>query len=240
MIDLCAFLEKVVGDKSCIWIFNIDAEKIWFSEDITVSQDNFDFITGMESINLLVCRKQDYVILRKFPNQDVLNHLQQHGVNIFNIIVPQIYDTQKSISECILQDDEILNLLRKNKDTYVLFPYAVTYLEEEISVKTGIKVIGAKEKIARLINDKIFSRNLANKLNFNVCMGDIFDNVNDAFAYYKKYFGNKKVILKKSHGASGKGLYIIEDEKQFECIIRKAKYFKLQNECILEKFYDNK
>jgi len=240
MLELADFRDKIIGKKAYVWLFNIGAEKVWFSLPNTIGKESNDFFMGVEYMNLLLCQEQDYVIFRRPPNWKFLNYLRRQGICIPNIIWLNNSEHDMTTSECILHDSQILELLTGLRETHVLMPYAITHFIEEIAIKTGISIVGAEEKVSKSINNKVFARLLSQELGYTVCEGKIFQNVSEAFEYYKRYLLQKKVILKKAFGTCGSGLYIIENENQFKSIERRAVSLELNDKCILEKFYDSK
>lgn len=195
MLELADFRDKIIGEKAYVWLFNIGAEKVWFSLPKTVGKESNDFFMGVEYMNLLLCQEQDYVIFRRPPNWKFLNYLRRQGICIPNIIWINNPEDDMTISECILHDSQILEILTGLSETHILMPYAVTLFIEEIAVKTGISIVGAEEKVAKRINNKVFARLLSQELGYVVCEGNVFQNATEAFEYYKSYLLSQKVIL---------------------------------------------
>ncbi|WP_242651725.1 ATP-grasp domain-containing protein [Ruminiclostridium cellulolyticum] len=211
-----------------VWLCNIGAEKYWSSLSTWVVNRQEDIaVNRMEEMNLLICREQDIIILREMPQEDYLEDLRRMGFTIPTILCPGKSDLLTPISELVLEDDVLLNKLKeaaeRNKDLFFV-PYGVTHLEEEIAEKTGMRIIGAPSQINAKINDKIFNREISEKLGLTVCEGRVCSSAEEIREEYEKLTNNKpffsKVIIKEPKGASGKGLYIIDSREKLESSLR--------------------
>ncbi|GIQ67222.1 ATP-grasp domain-containing protein [Xylanibacillus composti] len=212
-----------------VWLFNIGAEKYWNPVQAGIIDRNEDRIVNrVEDMNLLLCRKQDVLIMRAYPDEDFLTQLQQWGMDIPHIEVPAgaAEDPYTPIAELVLQDNLLLDRLAayaaSAADTYFV-PYAVTRIEEEIADRCGLIIPHARAKICAGINDKIANRLLAEELNLPVCKGKVCrstDEIQLAFDELEQnppYF--EKVIIKDPFGASGKGLYIVDDAARLKPLL---------------------
>ena len=239
-ISLNEFRQGIAGEKSFIWLLNIEAEKLWHPLVEAIKNDDHRFLAQTEYINLLLCRKQDYLIVHQIPDHAFLDYLQKLGCEIPTFLVPEAMTDIESISEKVLKDGKLMAFLKKLKYEAVFFPYAVTSLEELISKKTGIKLMSSNSKAAQMVNSKVFARQLSLELGLPVCEGEICNNPQQALEYYKKHFIGEKCVLKNAYGASGKGLYIVDDVKQLQRIVSRSKTLGLDSTCIIEKWYDEK
>ncbi len=215
-----------------VWLCNIGAEKYWHKLNLGVIDRNEDIIVNrIEEMNLLLCRKQDFLILRQIPDSFYLQYLQGLGISIPAILTPGEVDPVTPISELVLKDETLLNKLRELSqlnETYLL-PYAITRLEEEIASKTGLRLIGAPSRVNAVINDKIYNRKIAADLGFPVCKGRVCNSaaeiteVFDELTKQPPFFD--KVIIKEPYGASGKGLYIVDDPERLKILILRLARF---------------
>ena len=98
-------LKNRTGNEVFIWLCNIGAERFWHNQ-INIFQDNADMslVNSIEEINLLLCRKQDTIILRNMPDPEYLKNAEKYGFEIPNILCPQNKEENLSISELILQE----------------------------------------------------------------------------------------------------------------------------------------
>ncbi len=212
-----------------VWLFNIGAEKYWNPVQAGIIDRSEDRIVNrIEDMNLLLCRKQDVLIMRAYPDADFLTQLQQWGMEIPNIEVPAgaAQDPYTPIAELVLQDSVLLDKLAgyaaSETDTYFV-PYAVTRIEEEIADKCGLTIPHANAAVCAEINDKVANRLLAEQLNLPVCKGKVCRSVEEIQQAYDELVHQPphfdKVIIKDPFGASGKGLYIVEDETRLKPLL---------------------
>lgn len=233
-----------------IWLCNIGAEKYWNAVNAGMSDRYEDAIVNrIEEMNLLICRKQDILILREKPDEAYLDKLERLGFDIPNILVPGNPDQTTPISELVLKDEELLKQLREiagsNEEVYFA-PYAVTRLEEEIAEKCNIRLAGSSSQVNARINDKIFNRRIAEELIFPVCEGRVCNSIDEIRQEYHRLAGSLqfgKVIVKEPFGASGKGLYVLEDEAMLESALRIIGRFARKNadaKWLVEGWYEKK
>ncbi len=210
-----------------VWLFNIGAEKYWNNLSSGVVDVNEDIVVNrIEEINLLICREQDIMILRKKPDNRYLNALRENGITVPQILSLDTDDLVTPISQLILVNEKIKEYLTEisntNNEVYFV-PYAVTYIEEEIAKICNLNIIGAPSSINSIVNDKVFSRQLAEQLGFSVCDGKICGNIDEIKRTYHFLRNNPpyydKVIIKEPFGASGKGLYVVDSEDQLNAIV---------------------
>lgn len=228
MFDLINSLTNKEDKTRIVWLCNIGAEKYWNKLNIGISDKQEDIVVShIEEMNLLLCRSQDIIILREYPDEEFLRTLNKLGFQIPRILIPKGSDEAKSISELILDDKNIINTLKdisnECKETYFV-PYAVTSFEEKIADLCNLKLVGAPSNINAKINNKIFNKAIAEQLNFNVCIGKTCKSIDEIREEYynltEKNYNFKKVIIKEPCGASGKGLYIIDDKSKLEGNLR--------------------
>lgn len=233
-----------------IWLFNIGAESVWFpNKSISMDDPVEDMIVNrMEEIILMLCQKQDIIVMRFFPDNEYLKYLDKIGFSISNILIVNNdeKDSSKSISELLLKDISTQNKIKEyiNNKSAFLIPYAITDKEEKLSEFLGLELLGSKSNICKEINNKAFARQLANSINIPTTIGKLCKTnleVIDTFMELTEKKGFKKVILKKLYGASGRGLFI------FESKIKLIKYLKhflnidlSEDMLIVEGWYEDK
>lgn len=234
-----------------IWLCNIGAEKYWSNMNTGVVDRNEDIIVNrIEEMNLLICREQDIIILRKRPDEKYLDVLKKMGYSIPRILTPKNADLLTPISELVQKDEELITELKtiasQEKEVY-FSPYAVTYMEEKIAEMAGLKILGAPSEVGSKINDKIFNREISEKLNFAVCEGKVCYSIDEIREEYERLTSKElnfsKVIIKEPNGASGKGLYIISDKEKLESNLRVIARFarkKTDPKWLVEGWYDKK
>jgi hypothetical protein len=249
--NLVSYLSEERDKGIIIWICNIGAEKYWNKVNTGMSDKYEDAIVNrIEEMNLLICRKQDIMILREKPDDSYLDTLKEIGFDIPNIFIPENADHMTPISELVLKDEklqsQLLEISKNNSEVYFV-PYAITYLEEQIAKRCSLNLIGASSQINAKINDKIFCREIAEKLKFPVCQGNVCESIEEIRKEYCKLTESepffKKIIIKEPFGASGKGLYIIENKTMLEPILRIISRFAKNNsnaKWLVEGWYEKK
>ncbi|MCL6459038.1 MAG: ATP-grasp domain-containing protein, partial [Gorillibacterium sp.] len=234
-----------------VWLLNIGAEKYWNPLQPGIVDVNEDRIVGrIEEMNLLLCRAQDVLILREYPDRAYLNRLEQWGFSLPHILVPQGSDDRTPISELVLQDDNLLDELKQlalTEHEVCFVPYATTHLEEQITRRTGLKLMASPAEINAAVNDKIRNREIGELLGLPVCQGKVCSSADEIRQTYIEltsrpaYF--EKVIIKEPHGASGKGLYIVDGiDKLNSLLLRLNRYARTHPEArwLVEGWYRKK
>jgi hypothetical protein len=225
----------VQRDKGVIvWLFNIGAEKYWNRMSAGIIDRSEDIIVNrVEEMNLLLCREQDVLILREQPDAALLAKLKELGCTPPQIWVTSSDDLVTPIAELVLKDEILMErlaeLAAQREDVYFV-PYAVTYVEEEIAEKSGLRITAASSQIHAKINDKIFNRELAEKLQLTVCEGKVCGSIEEVRTEYHRLTKEiehpfDKVIIKEPHGASGKGLYLVESEDKLSPLLARLSRF---------------
>ena len=134
--------------------------------------------------------------------------------------------------------EELKGFIQKNKiDIAIVGPEKplvdgiVDFLE-----KDGIKVFGPSKIASQLEGSKIFTKNLCEKYQIPTAKFGIFKNIKESLTFLKncKY----PIVVKADGLASGKGVYICEDEKQSNQAVNEifeGKFGKT-NQLLIEEF----
>lgn len=254
-----SLFKKFIGSINTkhIWWLNIGAESLWSENHPHVLpqvtyKGNARTVNRTEQLCLLLAADGDIVIQREKPLDVLLEHLQGIGFGKPEIYIPESSgseDGQCSISELILRDEKLLeklkNLNSKGSINEVeLAPYAITHFEEEISLRSGCKLIGAAGDIAAWVNNKINARILAEELGLPVTEGYICHTVEEAKAAVDSLKNNpyvNKIVVKEAYGASGKGMFVGDSEKEYQLlmvILGKNKNKDKRTDLIVERWHD--
>ncbi len=219
-------------DYTVIWLFNIGVEKFWSKDVFTVKSTKDDIIVShMEEMNLLITQPQDILFLREEPDPVFIDEMKRFGANIPVIVRPSDKDYNKNISELIADDRDLIDRVReviKDRKNVVFVPYGVSYLEEEIAQKLGVKIFGPPLENAIRVNDKVYSRNFAIEHGFRVPQGQIcygYEELCTVANDYLERYG--KIIIKEPHGASGRGLWVVDTATKLKSTL-----------LIIKRFYD--
>lgn len=221
--NLIKHTKELNHDYRVIWVFNIGVEKYWNPIGGVVDKKEDIVVNHSEEMMLLLAKSQDIVILRRKPSEEYLRNLKEKGASEPLILCPKNEDEEKGISELILADEDLLNKIRDiaSKDHVVFLPYGISYLEEEIAAKCNIPLVGGSERLCKEINDKIYARQIAQELGFLTSNGYVCKTQDEITkAYYELSQQYKKIIIKMPCNASGKGMWIVEDESRFKTIQR--------------------
>jgi len=230
-------LIKLLGEERergvIVWMLNIGAEKYWNAVHAGVSDRNENRVVArMEEMNILLCREQDVLILREYPDELYIRTLRELGFSIPTILTPNVSDPYKEISQLILEDNRLIAELRSLvslHDEVWFVPYAVTRLEEEIAERCGLSLIASESAVNARINDKIANRMLAEQLGLAVSPGKACSSIEEVGdEYWRLTSGTEpfsKVVIKDPYGASGKGLYIIDNPQKLMPVLAGLKRF---------------
>ncbi|MCD1258655.1 ATP-grasp domain-containing protein [Paenibacillus athensensis] len=225
--DLIRYLTTEREQGVIVWLLNIGAEKYWNRVSAGIVDRNEDRIVNrVEEMNLLLCREQDVLIVREQPDAAYLDQLRAWGLSVPRFLSPEEVDGLTPIAELALKDEKLLQELAQlaaSRDDVFFVPYGVTYLEEQIAEKTGLRLMGAPSAVNAKVNDKIFNREIAEELGLDTCVGRVCSSMDEIREEYARLTQGEnafeKVIIKEPHGASGKGLYIIDHPDKLSSLL---------------------
>ena len=81
--------------------------------------------------------------------------MEKFGANIPTIICPAIEDETKSISEIVLEDEELIAKIKtlvSDKENAIFVPYGVSTLEENIAAKLELPMFGSSNEINKCLS----------------------------------------------------------------------------------------
>ncbi|MBJ8030421.1 ATP-grasp domain-containing protein [Bacillus cereus group sp. N21] len=192
-----------------VWYYNINQEQEWNNSKVfpTVKDlQQWELVKQQEQQLFFMARAEDCVILRHDPDPIFLSYLEENG-----IILPQF----RRISEN-------LEGLENEQGSGILIPYINSeniFNEEQINT---FSIFGSSPKLVKYLNNKFNTRKWAITHNIPVTRGFFCYNSEDLQHAYQvlREEGFQKVVLKIPYGSSGKGLRILENEKQFFSLLR--------------------
>lgn len=248
-------LEKAYPKKRYIWWLNIGIENLWDNEKESIlpqmaNKSNLGVVNRTEQICAMLADSEDILILREPLPDIVVDSMKGLGQKLPTILNPKSFegDDNLTISELILRDNDLMEKLKSFGAENIeiktfLVPYAVTHIEEEISMQTGCPILGPTSDIASWVNSKVNSRIFAQDIGFPVTEGYICKNVLEVKeAIFKlRESGVNKIAIKEAYGASGKGFFILESEKSFEFfmnLLSKKKNETKKINVIVEKWHN--
>ncbi|MDP4095719.1 peptide ligase PGM1-related protein [Paenibacillus sp. P96] len=232
-VDLLTALSTGRSQHVFIWLFNIGAEEVWHPGSGGISDPAEQTVVNrIEEMNLLLCRSQDIIVLRQHPDPDFLEMLSQIGFAIPRIEVPEPFDALTPITDLMLADEGLLQRLRTASEeagTAYLVPYAVTWKEEEVAARCSLTLLGAGSGLSARINDKIWSRRTAEELGFRVTEGAVCKDETEVREACLRMTAESsapvRFIIKLPHGASGKGMVLVEDLSRLDSVLKVMKRF---------------
>ena len=227
------------------WLFNIGIEDNWSVDRFKMKDLEEDrIVQHMEEIMLLMADRDDTLLLRRKLNDTFLRQMRSYGFEVPQIIYPEKEDTTKTITQLVLEDKRILQELKelsRKKDTYLL-PYGVTEDEEILAKECGMGVIGPDSTVSRVSNSKLYAKELVKKLHLSSPDGKVcenFDQIREEWDRLRNQF--RRIVIKRPYGASGRGLYLVEDFEKLQKVLYILKRSDSENEkWIVEGWYEDK
>lgn len=246
--DLIDHIEGKSKDHTAIWLFNIGVEKYWNNDSGFIKDIRGDKVVNhVEEMMLLLAPKGDYVILRKKPSDYYLNRIKVIKEEIANIICLDNTDEDKSVTELILESDNVLSQIeeiKRNNENTILVPYGISKNEEKLAQICKLKFVGSSSELSKKINNKILARQISKELGFSNTDGTLcesFDEIQKTGSRLLTEYN--KIIIKSPTNASGKGMWIVENEKEFSTVLKIVKRFMKKNpdmKWLVEGWIDNK
>ncbi len=219
-----------------IYIFNIGIEeKLDISSNVYSHISNKKLekaVSSMEQMCLLHANIDDVVIFENVVPIEVLESIRKIKD------LPTILYCKRGY---LLENDKIIIELRNlaKVSDLCLYPYAITEEINKFAEKLGCNCFGAERKLSKMLNDKCFTKKMSIELGLPSIHGCITNDISKIKAFALDSFkSNRKIVIKRSYGASGKGLYIFSNLKQLNRFLRKIGN-QLLEEVIVETWLDN-
>ncbi|MCU4759611.1 ATP-grasp domain-containing protein [Bacillus cereus] len=177
-----------------LWYFNIDEEDK--NKNISIFPKMYDYvqeklIIQQEQQQIFIANNKDKILMRHKPELSYLDYLKEKGFEIPDLIYS--YD------------------LQSNKQDYHIVPYIITdcNLTEEY-----VKLVGE-------LNNKYEIRKLCEQSGLNTTKGFFCNSINELVEsyYILKGMGFDRTVIKVPYGSSGKGLFVLNTEKDFRNIL---------------------
>lgn len=221
--------QGLVGTKQArfVYINNFEVEESWQDARMvrlpTVSLGSSKVVVHrMEELGLFLAGKNDFVVLKGNPDQAYIRYVQGNGFELPTIIVVEENDPKQNITENILNCKRTLKQLSSlaTQEQVYLMPFGVSAKEELLSKLTGIPLAVPNSETFKKVNNKIFSRELNDKLGIKQIRGFNCSSIEElqmAFVQLRDVLQrNGKLVLKDALGVSGKGIVVIDSERKFE------------------------
>ena len=227
---MSAYKNTILGieDNSiCCWLFNIGIEKEWSSQRFQmIDREEELVVQHMEEIMLLLADEKDILLMRHMPDERFMEKMLRLGFQKPQILCPKESDDSKSITELVLEDEILLAKLRAiaQEQSVYLVPYGVTEKEQRLGNLCGMMLQGSPGVVSRRANSKLYARQLATNLGLPCPEGVVCECIEDipkAWERLKKNFS--KVIIKRMYGASGQGLYLLDNIQKLHRVLHLLK-----------------
>ncbi len=131
--------------------------------------------------------------------------------------------------------------MSRKKDTHLL-PYGVTEDEEILAKECGMRLIGPSSTVSRVSNSKLYAKELIKRLHLSSPDGKVcenFDQIREEWDRLREQF--RRIVIKRPYGASGRGLYLVENFEKLQRVLYILKRSGSENEkCIVEGWYEDK
>lgn len=234
-----------------IFIGNFNSETLWSKGDeATIQKPDFmgvnSVIARMDELFIFLARKQDIVILRKYPDKLFLDYLKE-----LQVVIPEIYavkngESTKHIGELILEDKMLMKILKNKASQCKLIgcdlevvPYSITYFEEKIAVMIGGS-ISSPANLPKIYNNKEYARDLLKRYSIEMPKGHICKDIEEFQSVsFNMLTGYGKIIIKELIGSGGANVYIIQSKEQLEKFCRIYNHKEnIHKKILIEKFYD--
>jgi len=230
----------LAGNNTKLWICNMDVTDEW-NQNMTRKMKNPSekfLVNALSEVNLLLGEENDYLVLNHPPNSEYIKDLKSYGFIIPHLLITGNDD---NILEYLLDNPEWLQ--ERLDGSAVLTCYGMSAKIMQLAKLHGLDTFcNSNWELHKRIDNKIFSRKLAEDLGFHVPQGRIIRNAEEMLAawHFIKASGYNQVIVKEPYGVSGRGLYIVKEEKELTKLIRLLRLSTNEQEFIAEGWIQRK
>ncbi|SEK74217.1 ATP-grasp domain-containing protein [Streptacidiphilus jiangxiensis] len=178
----------------------------------------------MDEFALLLGGPGDHVVLKSAPDPGFLDQLRGLGLDLPQVLVPEVTEPGRSVSEDVLTSPALLATLRELGAAGArLWPHGMSALEERICARTGLASALPGAAVAKAVNGKIYSRRLADELGIRQVRGWECETV----AQFAAAAGEAAAVLaaggrigvKDAYGVSGKGIAVVDDPARLDRLV---------------------
>lgn len=234
-----------------IYLGNFDCEEYW-SDSAYLKFPYIDFrhiktlLQHLGELFIFLGNKNDILILRENPDKKYLEYLKSLGVVIPQIITLKNNDDNVPLTDLVLKDPIMIRNLRSivmndrynGKETFVV-PYGSTSKETILSSKISTRDI-TNCRLASLFNNKMYLKQILNKLNVPAPESIICNDVNEFYLKGIDFINkHKHVVTKEIYGSGGGGLRRFDSTEQFKYEVSYIRENTVANGAIImEKWYE--
>ncbi|MCP3774496.1 ATP-grasp domain-containing protein [Paenibacillus sp. MZ04-78.2] len=214
--------------KKVLWYMNISQEQNWGRSSYFPAMHDpqaQDIIVQQEHQLLFLARPEDTVFFHKMPEPIFLRYWEERGVTLPRII-------------CFDDISELPDL-----SGYTLIPFIMTDELMELKLRfPQLEVIAPELQVCKEINHKFKTRRLMEKNGFKVTTGFFCTTVQELEEAYRRLVssGFAKCVLKVPYGSSGKGLKVIEHERNFQSLCRYIEHRETDIDLLIEGWHNHR
>jgi phosphoribosylamine--glycine ligase len=154
--------------------------------------------------------------------------------------------SQVAENVCVLANDfgKLATFAKANRVNF-------TFVGPEIPLSSGIvdyfqskglKIIGPSKVAARLESSKIYSKEFMRKYGIPTARYKSFEDVDEALKFLENFEPRKKIVIKASGLAAGKGVYICNEKEEAKKIVRQLMSDKILGDAgasvVMEEYMD--
>lgn len=219
----------VAADAPLVLLGNFEVENAWGRGEAGLPRFGFEasnaIVNRMDEFALLLGGPGDVVVLKDSPDQDYLAALEALGLALPRVLVvrgsqPEHTVTQDALRDVILQDQ----LRELAPARAALLPHGISEDEEKLAHVAGLALAGPSWRVCKMVNSKIYSRRVAQKLGLRQPVGYACDTLqawSEAVAWARELLlAGRRVAVKDAYGVSGKGISVVSDGRRLDRLDR--------------------
>lgn len=219
---------SLVGDESARFVYlgNFEVERSWAAGEPKLPGAGIAFanstVNRMEELGVLLADPGDVVVLKAAPSERFLDHLRGLGLAAGTVLVADVNEPARSVTDDALASPRLLDALRALADGRTfLMPLGISPAEEELAKETGLPLAGPSAATCKAVNGKVFSRRLADRAGLTQVPGTVVETAGELAAAVDAHFAaTGRVVVKESLGVSGRGMVVLEDRKRADRLVR--------------------
>ncbi|WP_086055271.1 ATP-grasp domain-containing protein [Protofrankia coriariae] len=209
-------------DAAVVLLGNFEVEEQWARGEHTLPR--FSAAAGTAVVNrmdefaMLLAAAGDHVVLKTAPDPAYVDYLRALGLELPTVHVVSQQDPQRTVTEDILRDNELLARLSTLDASIAV--HGVSEVEEELAAATGLTLAAPSALVCKAVNSKVYSRRLADELGLRQPDGRACDTLEQLAAAVEWARGllatGRRVVLKEAFGVSGKGIAVLDSERRLD------------------------
>jgi D-alanine-D-alanine ligase-like ATP-grasp enzyme len=221
----------LVGDPAArfVYLANFEVEDRWADGENGLPRTSFEaarhVVNRMDELAVTLAGSQDHVLLKAAPDPGYLDCLARLDLPLPGLVTAASAQPQRNVTEDALATPDLVDRLAElaAQGAYLL-PHGVSAAEEELAGRAGLPLAAPPAAICKLVNSKVYSRRLADRLGLRQPTGWACADLEE-FAAACRDAGElladgRRVVVKDAYGVSGKGLVVVEDANRLDRLHR--------------------